>query len=77
MDDSNVIITALGAMITLVGAFSAFALKLTKSFMEFLKEERAQRDLIMTRAIISIERLANEVRQMRADLFDEEEKDHG
>lgn len=76
MDDNNIIVTALGAMITLVGAFSAFALKLTNSFMQFLKEERSQRDLIMTRATLSIDRLAREIQQMRSDLF-EEEKDHG
>jgi len=76
VDDTNIIVTALGAMVTLVGAFSAFALKLTNSFMQFLKEERSQRDLIMTRATLSIDRLVREVQQMRSDLF-EEDKDHG
>ena len=76
MDETNIIVTALGAMVTLVGAFSAFALKLTNSFMQFLKEERSQRDLIMTRATLSIDRLVREVQQMRSDLF-EEDKDHG
>lgn len=62
MDENT--IAVIGAMVTMVTAFSAFALKLQKDFLEFLAEEREQRKTIMNNSTNALHRLATEVKTL-------------